>query len=138
VASDAIFTTTLVNPATAAPFETIAQSSLEQVDDAIARAVTAQRSWAALAPAARAQALRDFATVVGGAVEELAVLEVVNSGHPITQARWEAGHVRDVLNYYAAAPERMLGSRSPSLAALTSPSLSRSASSGSSFRGTFR
>ncbi len=113
MASAPIFTTTLINPANAAPFETVAQSSLEQVDDAIARAVTAQRSWAALAPAARAQALRDFATVVGGAVEELAMLEVVNSGHPITQARWEAGHVRDVLNYYAAAPERMLGKQIP-------------------------
>ncbi|MCY7412394.1 MAG: aldehyde dehydrogenase family protein, partial [Salinibacterium sp.] len=102
-----------MNPTDATPFRTVAQSSLEQVDDAVARAATAQRSWAALAPAARAQALRDFAAVVGGAVEELAMLEVVNSGHPITQARWEAGHVRDVLNYYSAAPERMLGKQIP-------------------------
>ena len=36
-----------------------------------------------------------------------------NSGHPIGQARWEAGHVRDVLNYYAAAPERMIGQQIP-------------------------
>ncbi|HEY5231524.1 MAG TPA: aldehyde dehydrogenase family protein, partial [Galbitalea sp.] len=40
-------------------------------------------------------------------------LEVGNSGHPISQARWEAGHVRDVLNYYAAAPERMIGKQIP-------------------------
>ena len=58
--------------------------------------------WAALAPAERAAALRRFAAAVDGAIEELALLEVVNSGHPITQARWEAGHVRDVLNYYSA------------------------------------
>jgi acyl-CoA reductase-like NAD-dependent aldehyde dehydrogenase len=38
---------------------------------------------------------------------------VQNSGHPITQARWEAGHVRDVLNYYAASPERLLGRQIP-------------------------
>ena len=105
--------TTLINPADASPFQTVAQTSLEQVDDAVARAVSAQAAWAALAPAARAQALRDFATVVGQHVEELAALEVVNSGHPITQARWEAGHVRDVLTYYSAAPERLIGQQIP-------------------------
>ncbi len=31
----------------------------------------------------------------------------------MTQARWEAGHVRDVLNYYSAAPERMIGKQIP-------------------------
>ena len=106
-------TTQLINPATEAPLQLIEHTTLEGVDDAVARAVTAQRSWAALAPAARAGALRDFAAAVGGAIEELALLEVVNSGHPIGQARWEAGHVRDVLNYYAAAPERMIGRQIP-------------------------
>ena len=105
--------TLLINPATEAEIRGVEHTTLEGVDDAIARAVSAQRSWAALAPAARAGALRDFATAVGGAVEELALLEVVNSGHPISQARWEAGHVRDVLNYYAAAPERMIGRQIP-------------------------
>jgi acyl-CoA reductase-like NAD-dependent aldehyde dehydrogenase len=50
---------------------------------------------------------------VEGAIDELAMLEVVNSGHPISQARWEAGHVRDVLNYYSAAPERLIGKQIP-------------------------
>jgi len=108
-----VSTTKLINPADATEFETVAQSTLEQVDDAVARAMSAQRAWAAQAPAARAQALRDFASVVGNHIEELAALEVVNSGHPITQARWEAGHVRDVITYYSAAPERMIGKQIP-------------------------
>ena len=103
----------LVNPATEALIEEIEHTTVEGVDDAVARAVAAQKLWAALAPAARAGALRDFASAVGGAVEELAALEVANSGHPVTQARWEAGHVRDVLTYYSAAPERMLGQQIP-------------------------
>ncbi len=103
----------LINPATEAEIRTIEHTTLEGVDDAVARAVTAQKAWAALAPAARASALRDFAAAVGGSIEELALLEVVNSGHPIGQARWEAGHVRDVLTYYSAAPERMLGKQIP-------------------------
>lgn len=106
-------TTTLINPADATPFREVEQSTIEQVDDAIARALVAQRAWRALTPAARGGALRDFARVVEGSVEELAALEVVNSGHPISQARWEAGHVRDVLTYYSAAPERMIGKQIP-------------------------
>jgi acyl-CoA reductase-like NAD-dependent aldehyde dehydrogenase len=104
---------TLINPADETVLQTVEHFSAEQVDDAVARAVSAQRTWAALAPAARADALRRFASVVGGDNENLARLEVGNSGHPISQARWEAGHVRDVLNYYAAAPERMLGRQIP-------------------------
>ncbi len=103
----------LINPADETVLQTVEHSTVEQVDDAVARAVTAQLIWAALAPAERAAALRRFAATVGDHVEELARLEVANSGHPITQARWEAGHVRDVLTYYAAAPERMIGKQIP-------------------------
>ena len=103
----------LINPANEAEIRAVEQSTLEQVDDAVARGVAAQRSWAALAPAARAAALRDFASVVDSHVEELARLEVLNSGHPITQARWEAAHVRDVLTYYSGAPERLMGRQIP-------------------------
>ncbi|MEQ1735453.1 MAG: aldehyde dehydrogenase family protein [Rhodoglobus sp.] len=105
--------TTLINPSTGVEFTTVAQTSLAEVDDAIARASSSQRAWAALAPAGRAAALRDFAAIVGSHIEELAALEVLNSGHPIGQARWEAGHVRDVLTYYSAAPERMIGQQIP-------------------------
>jgi acyl-CoA reductase-like NAD-dependent aldehyde dehydrogenase len=105
--------TQIVNPANEKVIAEVPQSSLELVDDSIARAVLAQRGWAALAPAERAAALRRFAATVGDSIEELALLEVANSGHPISQARWEAGHVRDVLNYYAAAPERMIGKQIP-------------------------
>jgi acyl-CoA reductase-like NAD-dependent aldehyde dehydrogenase len=105
--------TTIINPADETIVRTVQRNTVEQVDDAVAAAVTAQRAWAGLPPAGRAAALRRFAAVVDTAIEELALLEVVNSGHPLSQARWEAGHVRDVLNYYAAAPERMLGRQIP-------------------------
>jgi acyl-CoA reductase-like NAD-dependent aldehyde dehydrogenase len=105
--------TVLINPADETVLRTIDHSTLEQVDDAVAHAASAQKAWAGLPPVERANALRRFASVVAASIEELAWLEVRNSGHPITQARWEAGHVRDVLNYYAAAPERMIGKQIP-------------------------
>lgn len=106
-------TTTIINPADETVVTTVEQSTLERVDEAIAAAVSAQRSWAGLPPVERANGLRRFAAAVDGAIEELALLEVANSGHPITQARWEATHVRDVLTYYSAAPERMMGRQIP-------------------------
>ncbi len=105
--------TILINPADETVIREVAHTSLEEVDAAVLRAVSAQSAWATLAPADRARALRHFATAVDGAVEELAALEVLNSGHPIGSARWEAGHVRDVLDYYAGAPERMIGQQIP-------------------------
>ena len=36
-----------------------------------------------------------------------------NSGHTWGNATWEAGNVRDVLNYYSAAPERLTGHQIP-------------------------
>ncbi len=106
-------TFTLVNPATAAPIREVPRATRGDVDAAIARAVAAQRMWAGLAPVARADALRAFARVVEAHVEELALLEVLNSGHPISSARWEASHVAQVLNYYAGAPERLAGQQIP-------------------------
>ncbi|WP_375399340.1 aldehyde dehydrogenase family protein [uncultured Amnibacterium sp.] len=104
---------TLVDPATAEPFRIVELADVERLDEVVARAVQAQRGWVALAPADRAAALRRFAAVVDAHVEELAALEVQNSGHPISSARWEAGHVRDVLLYYSGAPERLIGAQIP-------------------------
>jgi acyl-CoA reductase-like NAD-dependent aldehyde dehydrogenase len=103
----------LINPADETLLQVVNHTTQEEVDAAVELAVSAQRSWAALNPAERAGALRRFASAVDTAVEELAWLEVQNSGHPITQARWEAGHVRDVLTYYSAVPERLLGAQIP-------------------------
>ena len=104
---------TVLNPATEEPVTTVTQASAEQADEAIARAAAAQATWRDVAPGDRARLLRSFAAVVDAHVDELAALEVAGSGHPIGQARWEAGHVRDVLLYYSAAPERLTGQQIP-------------------------
>lgn len=106
-------TTTVINPATEQTVRTVELLDAAAVDDAVARAVVAQKAWAAVAPAERAAALRSFAAVVDAHVAELAALEVANAGHPVSAAEWEAGHVRDVLQYYSAAPERLSGKQIP-------------------------
>ena len=104
---------TLINPATEEVLRTVELLDVPAVDDAVARAKDAQKLWARSAPAERAAALRAFAAQVDAHVEELAALEVANSGHVIGNAEWEAGHVRDVLQFYSASPERMSGKQIP-------------------------
>ncbi|BDX33060.1 aldehyde dehydrogenase [Mycobacterium antarcticum] len=106
-------TSTLINPATEEVLRTVEQLDVPAVDDAVARAKSAQKQWARSAPAERAAALRSFAAVVDAHVDELAALEVANSGHVIGNAEWEAGHVRDVLQFYSASPERLSGKQIP-------------------------
>ena len=104
---------TLINPATEEQMETIAHADLGQTDAAIELAAKAQKKWAALNPSDRAMLLHRFAATVDQNIEALAHLEVRNSGHPISQARWEATHVRNVLEYYSASPERLIGKQIP-------------------------
>ncbi|MFD1369164.1 aldehyde dehydrogenase family protein [Actinoplanes sichuanensis] len=106
-------TTDVINPSTGEVFTTVPSLGLEETDAAINRAADAFGEWRRVSPGDRARLLRRFATVVEENLEELARLEVRNAGHTIGNARWEAGNVRDVLNYYAGAPERLSGRQIP-------------------------
>ncbi|MEV7987040.1 aldehyde dehydrogenase family protein [Micromonospora sp. NPDC085948] len=105
--------TVLVDPASGAELREVAGASVADVDAAISRAASAFETWRSVAPGDRARLLRRFAAVVDAHLDELAQLEVRNSGHTIGNARWEAGNVRDVLDYYAGAPERLTGRQIP-------------------------
>ena len=103
----------VINPATEEVVRSVPLTTADGTDAAIARAGAALPAWRAVAPADRARLLRRFADAVDADIENLARLEVANSGHTIGNARWEAGNVRDLLNYYSAAPERLNGKQIP-------------------------
>jgi acyl-CoA reductase-like NAD-dependent aldehyde dehydrogenase len=105
--------TDVLSPVTEEVVATVPAASTEDTDAAIARAHKAFPAWKAVSPGDRARLLRRFASIVDDHIEELAQLEVRNSGHTIGNARWEAGNVRDVVAYYSAAPERLLGHQIP-------------------------
>ena len=103
----------VINPATEQVVTTVESLDVEETDAAIARSRKAFPAWRAVAPGDRARMLRRFAETVDADREHLAQLEVANSGHTITNARWEAGNARDVVAYYSAAPERLIGQQIP-------------------------
>jgi acyl-CoA reductase-like NAD-dependent aldehyde dehydrogenase len=103
----------IINPATEKIVATIESHSAADTDAAISRSRKAFAKWRNVAPGDRSRLLRRFADAVDKDLENLAKLEVCNSGHPINSARWEAGNVRDVIAYYAGAPERLIGQQIP-------------------------
>jgi acyl-CoA reductase-like NAD-dependent aldehyde dehydrogenase len=103
----------VINPATEELVTTVDELDLEATGTAIARSHKAFQTWRTVAPGDRARLLRRFAEAVDGNLENLAQLEVTNSGHTIGNARWEAGNVRDVIAYYSGAPERLIGQQIP-------------------------
>ncbi|WP_328679897.1 aldehyde dehydrogenase family protein [Streptomyces sp. NBC_00322] len=103
----------VLNPATEEVVASVPATTAAEVDAAVARAAKAQQGWAAAAPADRARLLRRFAVVVDEHLEELARLEVREAGHTIGNARWEAGNVRDLLDFAAGGVERLSGRQIP-------------------------
>jgi acyl-CoA reductase-like NAD-dependent aldehyde dehydrogenase len=103
----------IVNPATEQVVESVELFDAQATDAAIAKGKRAFAEWRRVAPGDRARLLRRFAEAVDADLDNLARLEVVNSGHTISNARWEAGNVRDLLTYYSAAPERLIGQQIP-------------------------
>ncbi|MGC0333108.1 acyl-CoA reductase-like NAD-dependent aldehyde dehydrogenase [Streptomyces sp. SAI-170] len=103
----------VLNPATEEVLATVPAADAADVDRAVVRATRAQSAWAALAPGDRARLLRRFAAVVDEHLEELAQLEVREAGHTLGNARWEAGNVRDLLDYAAGGVERLTGRQIP-------------------------
>ncbi|MET9907814.1 aldehyde dehydrogenase family protein [Streptomyces sp. NPDC006476] len=103
----------VLNPATEEVVATVPAATAADVDAAVARAAAAQTRWSALSPADRARLLRRFAVAVDEHLEELARLEVREAGHTVGNARWEAGNVRDLLDYAAGGVERLTGRQIP-------------------------
>jgi acyl-CoA reductase-like NAD-dependent aldehyde dehydrogenase len=103
----------VINPATEKLVTTIEHLDLEGTDAVIAKAAKAFETWRNVAPGDRARLLRRFADVVADHKEELAQLEIANSGHTRGNALWEVDNVVNVLTYYSAAPERLFGRQIP-------------------------
>ena len=103
----------VINPATEKLVVSLQEADLAQTDEIIAKAAKAFLTWKKISPGDRANLLRRFSAIVTAHREELAQLEITNSGHTRGNALWEADNVANVLNYYAGAPERLFGKQIP-------------------------
>src|SRR2546430_10659324 len=106
-------TITVIEPATEKVLAELKEASVEDADRAVAKARSAYPAWKAVTPKDRANLMRRIAVAIDKHREELAQLEARNVGKPISDARGEVGMVIDVFNYYAGAPERLVGKTIP-------------------------
>jgi acyl-CoA reductase-like NAD-dependent aldehyde dehydrogenase len=103
----------VLEPATEQVMAELPKAGVEEADAAIERAREAFPAWRRVAPGERAALMRAVAAGVRDRADELARLEARNVGKPISDARGEVGMVADVFDYYAGAPERLLGDTIP-------------------------
>jgi acyl-CoA reductase-like NAD-dependent aldehyde dehydrogenase len=108
-----VTTVSVIEPATEEVIAELPEAGVEEADAAIARAKEAFPAWRRVTPGERAALLRAVAAAVRDHGQELARLEARNVGKPISDARGEVGMVADVFDYYAGAPERLLGDTIP-------------------------
>jgi len=101
---------TLVNPATGEAFATVTDSSADEVDSKVAAAVAAGREWGAATPSARSTVLLRLADLVEQHADELARLDVEETGKPWTVMRdGEMPFAIDNLRFFAASARSLHG-----------------------------
>ncbi|MER5221034.1 aldehyde dehydrogenase family protein [Streptomyces flaveus] len=103
----------IINPATEGVIATVESLDEQRTNEAVLRSARAFEKWRQVSASDRARLLRRFAAAVEADQDNLAKLETENCGHPIADSRGTVGRVRDVFDYYAAAPERLIGQQIP-------------------------
>ncbi|RZT07717.1 aldehyde dehydrogenase (NAD+)/betaine-aldehyde dehydrogenase [Mycobacterium sp. BK558] len=104
---------TVVNPATEEVITEFTVADALAAEQAVDRAVAAQREWIALPMATRRDGLLAIAAAVDAHLEELAGLESADVGKPISDARGEIGGVAECFRYYAGVIDKILGDTIP-------------------------
>ncbi|MFZ4432206.1 MAG: aldehyde dehydrogenase family protein [Microthrixaceae bacterium] len=103
------------DPATDLVTDVVAQAGVEELEAALAAADRAARvgEWGSVSATERGRILRRVADGIRARAEEFARAEVRTAGHTIADARWEAGAMADVFDYYAGAANKHLGAVVP-------------------------
>jgi len=106
--------TPLVNPATEETFAEVAAAEVKELDAAAQSAHAIwEKQWRDLAPGKRADILFNVARVLREHGEEIARLETLHIGKPISDARDEASLGARVFEYYAGAIGKFCGQTIP-------------------------
>jgi len=106
--------TTLMNPATETAFAEVAASDIVDVNVAVESAHRAWESaWRDLAPGKRSDILFNVARLLRDNIEDIAQLETLHIGKPISDARDEAALGARVFEFYAGAVTKFCGQTIP-------------------------
>ncbi|MGY6411652.1 MAG: aldehyde dehydrogenase family protein [Alkalilacustris sp.] len=110
----------LGNPSTGGPLAEIARGTPGHIDAAVAAAEAALAGpWGRATAAERGRMLARLGRLVEARVEDLARLEALDVGKPLTQARADARALARYLEFYAGAADKVMGQTIPYLEGYT-------------------
>lgn len=105
---------TSINPATGSILAQVEQASTAQIDAAVSSAASAQKIWAAYSPTQRADILFKAVAILRARNNELALLETLDTGKPISETSCvDIATGADVLAYYAGLASAIEGTQVP-------------------------
>jgi lactaldehyde dehydrogenase / glycolaldehyde dehydrogenase len=104
----------IVDPTSAQTLVSISDATAEDVDEAVAAALAAQRGWGGRPSVERGRLLSALAAELDEAVETLAETLSAESGKPVGQARGEIGIAAEMLRFTAEWARRLQGDVVPS------------------------
>lgn len=100
----------IINPATGQVIREIADSTTQEVDKAISRALTAFTPWSELTPGERSKKILDYADLLEKHADEICELEVSETGKPWSTMRdGEFPFGLDNLRFFAGAARSLDG-----------------------------
>ncbi|WP_199171652.1 aldehyde dehydrogenase family protein [Pollutimonas nitritireducens] len=104
-----------VNPATGETLTHIAEAGSADIDAAVvvARRAFESSSWTGISPHARTRLLLKIAELVDQNAEELAVLETLDMGAPLSANIARSAQVAEIFRYYAGWPTKIFGTTNP-------------------------
>jgi 1-pyrroline dehydrogenase len=102
----------ILNPATGAPITAVGGASRETVDRAVEAATFALPTWRRTTPKERSDVLLALAELAGANVDELAALDSLNVGKPLSNAVEEIHAAVDVLRFIAGTVRSSAGADS--------------------------
>lgn len=107
----------LLNPSDGHPLAAIARGTAEDIDAAVAAARGAlQGSWGALAATERGRLMLALSRLILERKEDLARIEALDVGKPLTQARADAVAMARYFEFYGGAADKVMGDTIPYLA----------------------
>ncbi len=114
----------LINPSDGSTLTQIARGSADDIDQAVNAAETARDGeWGRMTAAERGRVLARIGQLVLERVDDLARLEALDVGKPLTQARNDAIALARYMEFYAGAADKLHGQTIPYLEGYTVYSL---------------
>lgn len=103
----------VMNPATGEEFCRVARAQAADVDAAVQAASEAFPLWAGMPSAARGRIMLEVARRLREIEDELALLETLNNGKPLREARQDVEKAAEAFEFYGGLSDKLFGSTIP-------------------------